>query len=299
MHGVFAPVVTPFTEQGEVDLDRFVQQCHWLRANDVGLAFLGTNSEANSLSLTERLQMMEALFASGLETSAMMPGTGACDLPTAVELTRTATRAGCGGVLTLPPFYYKAVSDEGLYRFYAELIERVGEDSLRLYLYHIPPVAQVGISISLIERLRKGYPDQIAGIKDSSGDWAHTQALLDHFEGESFAIFPGSESFLLRGLRKGAAGCISATANVNPAAINKLYQHWQSERAEQLQAQLDAVRGTFERYPMIAAMKAAISHWSKDPQWCAVRPPFLPLSPNEQEALFARLHEVGFNMVGR
>jgi len=298
IRGVLAPVVTPFDEQGKVDLRRFVEHCRWLVANGVGLAFLGTNSEANSLSLAERLLMMEAVFSTDLDTAAMMPGTGACDLPTAVTLTKTATQAGCAGVLTLPPFYYKAVTEEGLYRFYAELIEQVGEESLRLYLYHIPPVAQVEISIPLVERLLKAYPNQIAGIKDSSGNWSHTQALLKQFQNENFDIFPGSESFLLKGLRNGAVGCISATANVNPAAIRNLYQHWQSDRAEDLQAGLDAIRTTFERYPMIPAMKAVIAHWLKDPQWSAVRPPFITLSNSEQRALFARLNELSFNLAG-
>ena len=129
---------------------------------------------------------------------------------------------GCGGVLMLPPFYYKGVSDDGLFASYAEVIERVGDARLRVYLYHIPPVSHVPISLALIERLLQRYPGIVAGIKDSSGDWNNTQAMLERFQPRGFDVFSGSETFLLATLRAGGAGCISATANVNPAAIAQL-----------------------------------------------------------------------------
>lgn len=298
IRGILSPVVTPFGPDGSVDLDRFVRHCRWLQANNVGLAFLGTNSEANSLGPDERLEMMDALLDAGLDPKAMMPGTGACDLPTAVRLSRKAARAGCAGVLTLPPFYYKGVSDEGLFRFFSELVEQVGEASLRVYLYHIPPVAQVGISLDLIERLLDRYPGNIAGMKDSSGDWNTTQAVLERFRDRGFDVFPGSEVFLLKGLRHGGAGCISATANVNPAAIRRVFDEWQSAQADQLQQGLDEIRGVFQRYPMIPALKAAIAHWSGDAQWRRVRPPLVELSGAQQAELIAGLQAAGFSMPG-
>ena len=144
-----------------------------------------------------------------------MPGTGTCSLADAIVLTKHAVDLGCGGVLMLPPFYYKAPSEEGLFRFFAETIEEVGDDQLKVYLYHIPPVAQVGFSLPLIGRLIKEFPDIVVGLKDSSGDWSNTAAILETYPG--FEVFPGSEIFLLDGLRKGAAGCISATCNVSAA----------------------------------------------------------------------------------
>lgn len=296
IRGVLSPVVTPFQKDGTVNLEKFVNQCQWLQANDVGLAFLGTNSEANSLSLDERLDMMDALLEAGVSPAAMMPGTGACDLPTAVRLSQKAARAGCAGVLTLPPFYYKGVSDEGLFCYFSELIERTGEDSLRVYLYHIPPVAQVGISLDLVGRLLDRYPGQIAGIKDSSGDWNNTLALLTRFKDRDFDVFPGSEVFLLEALRHGGAGCISATANVNPAAIHRVFASWQSDEAQDLQDSLDRIRGIFQSYPMIPALKTAISHWSGDPEWARVRPPLVELTEAQQGSLINELKSAGFSM---
>ena len=113
----------------------------------------GTNSEANSLSVAEKRELLEALVEGGVPPAALMPGTGHCALTDSVELTRAAVELGCAGVLMLPPFYYKGVSDEGLFRNFAEVIERVGDERLQLYLYHIPPVSQVAITLGLIERL--------------------------------------------------------------------------------------------------------------------------------------------------
>jgi len=212
--GVLAPVVTPFRRDLAPDAARFVRHCKWLLEHGCsGLAIFGTNSEANSMSVREKIELMDALLAAGVPAQALMPGTGHCALTDSVELTRHAVRNGCAGVLMLPPFYYKGVSDEGLYRSFAEVIERVGDDRLRVYLYHIPPVAQVGISLALIERLLKSYPGIVAGVKDSSGDWNNTQAMLDAFASSGFDVFAGSEVFLLDNLRHGGKGCITATGN--------------------------------------------------------------------------------------
>ena len=183
-------------------------------SQNCGLAVFGTNSEANSLAAEERSTLLDALVASGIDPSRMMPGTGCCSITDTVRLTAQAVKHGCAGVLMLPPFYYKGVSEEGLFRYFSEVVQRVGDAQLRIYLYHIPPVAVVGITTGLVERLLAAYPDKIAGMKDSSGDWNNTKTFLDAFAKSGFDVFVGSESFLLAGLRHGAVGTISATANV-------------------------------------------------------------------------------------
>ena len=188
----------------------------------------GTNSEANSLSVDERIALLETLLSAGLRSDAHDARHRLlCPDRYRVRLTAHAVKAGCAGVLMLPPFYYKDVSDDGLYRHFAEVIERVGDARVADLSVPYPPVAVVGITPALVERLIKRYPSAIAGMKDSSGDWSNTKTMLDSFAASGFDVFPGSESFLLAGMRHGAAGCISATANVNPAAIDRLYQEWQ------------------------------------------------------------------------
>src|SRR5919199_6944307 len=242
IHGVLAPVVTPFTRDLSPDAERFIAHCEWLLSQNCGLAVFGTNSEANSLSVNERIALLDSLLAADLDPTRMMPGTGCCALTDTVRLTEHAVKAGCAGVLMLPPFYYKDVTEDGLYRNFAEVIERVGDSRLRIYLYHIPPVAVVGITPKLVERLLKAYPTAIAGMKDSSGDWANTKVFLDAFAKSGFDVFVGSENFLLANMRNGGAGCISATANVNPALIDKLYREWREPDAQNQQSHLDAIR---------------------------------------------------------
>jgi 4-hydroxy-tetrahydrodipicolinate synthase len=198
----------------------------------------------------------------------------------------------------LPPFYYKGVSDEGLYRYYSEVVQQAADDRLRIYLYHIPPVAQVGISPSLVERLLVDYPGIIAGMKDSSGDWSNTRVMLEQFSGRGFDVFAGSETFLLQTLRHGGAGCISATANVNPLAIHALYQSWKQDDADSRQQGLDRIRQIFQQYPMIPALKAAAAHWSGKPAWQRVRPPLVELDETQRRGLIGQLDQAGFAMPG-
>jgi len=298
IQGVLSPVVTPFRSDLSPDAERFVRHCRWLLSQNVGLAAFGTNSEANSLSADERIELLDHLVAAGLDTSRMMPGTGCCALPETVRLTAHAMKVGCAGVLMLPPFYYKGVSDDGLFRSFAEVIERVGDRRLRVYLYHIPPVAQVPITLGLIERLLKAYPDNVAGIKDSSGDWGNTKAVLDAFAASGFDVFPGSETFLLAGMRGGGVGCTSATANVNPGPIARLYDTWQNENADYQQSQLDEIRAIFASFPMIPALKAAIAHYGGDGGWSTVRPPLVELSREQAGSLITQLDTKRFNMPG-
>ena len=296
--GVLSPVVTPFKADLAPDPERFVRQCRWLLSQNVGLAVFGTNSEANSLSVEEKIDLLDRLAGAGLDSARMMPGTGCCALPDSVRLTAHAMKLGCGGVLMLPPFYYKGVSDDGLFRSFAEVIERVGETRLRVYLYHIPPVAQVPITLGLVERLLAAYPAQIAGMKDSGGDWSNTKSFLDAFAKAGFDVFAGSETFLLQNMRHGGAGCISATANVHSGPIARLYDTWRAADADAQQARLDVIRGVFQKFPMIPALKAAIAHYGADPGWTTVRPPLVALTPGQAHALVAELDQQRFAMPG-
>ncbi len=296
-NGVLAPVVTPFKQDLSPDSDRLAAHCSWLIAQGAGLAVFGTNSEANSLSLNEKMGLLDYLVQAGIDPSAMMPGTGGCALTDAVELTGHAVRLGCAGALMLPPFYYKGVSDDGLYAFYSEVIQRVASEDLRIYLYHIPPISQVPIGLELIDRLVKEYPDHIAGIKDSSGDWENTRALN---EGgwDDFRVFCGSESFLLQNMQHGGAGCISATANVNPNAIRALYDSWESSDAQLAQEDLNRVRTLFQQYPMIPALKAATAYFARDDEWRRVRPPIVEMSSQQRGQLEEQMRSSGFSMNG-
>ena len=322
IRGVLAPVVTPFKVDLAPDSQRFIAHCKWLLSQNCGLAVFGTNSEANSLSVEERLNLLDEVVAAGIDPSRMMPGTGCCSIMETIKLTKQAVGHGCAGVLMLPPFYYKDIDQQGLYRYFSEVVQRVGDARLKIYLYHIPPVAVVGITRGLVERLLAAYPNTIAGMKDSSGDWNNTKTFLGAFSKSGFEVFVGSESFLLANMQNGGVGTISATANVNPEAIHKLYVECIRSRKseigdrtsrpvsvasavsadrdlEELQARLNIVREVFSsrKFPsMIAALKQAIAIYRNDPEWERVRPPLVELTPEQAQTLATELSAIGFTM---
>ena len=295
---VLSPVLTPFMADGNPDAQKLLKQCKWLESNGVGQAIFGTNSEANSMSAPQKMSTLTALIEGGLNPAHMMPGTGASSIDATVNMTRHAVNHQCAGVLMLPPFYYKDVSDDGLFAYFSEVIQKVGSSTLQVYLYNIPPVTKISFSLSLLERLTKEYPNTIVGMKDSSGDWAYTESVIKLLAPSGFRVYAGSEVFLMRALRAGGVGCISATANVNPKAIADLAAHWKDANADERQAGLDQVRGIFAKYQMIAGMKTAVAHYSKDPEWLRVRPPLMQLNADQQAQLLSELKQINFSMPG-
>ncbi len=285
--GLWPPASTPFAADGAVDEQRLIRHCRgMLDDGAAGLAVLGTTSEANSLTLGERRRVIDALVEDGIAPARLLPGTGASAIDDAVALTRHVGEIGGAGVLLLPPFYYKNVSDEGLYAFVATVIERCGPKVPRILLYHFPAMAAAGWSIALTGRLLEAFPGVIAGMKDSSGDAEHTKAVIDAFPG--FAVFPGAELYLLQAMQWGAAGCISATANVNARAIAEQAAHYKDPDAPARQEALIAVRKSFADFPTVAAVKTIKAALTGDEAWLTVRPPLVPLSAEQRATLLAR-----------
>lgn len=291
--GVIAPVATPFKANLEPDGDKFVQHAKWLLSEGcTGLAPFGTTGEALSLGLGERRLLLERLV-DAVDPTLVMAGTGLCSIPDTVELTRHAVSVGCGGVMMLPPFYFKGVSDEGLFEHYARVIEQVNDDRLRIYLYHIPAQAVIGLSFELVTRLIEEFPGIVVGLKDSSGEWPYTKALLDAYP--DFRTLSGSEVFLLDNLRNGGAGCITATGNVNAKRIRNVFDHWQTDEADELQAEITAMRQLVQSQPMIPMLKRILAHFGGDEDWSRVRPPHVSLSEEAGGEVIAGLEsEFGF-----
>lgn len=293
--GVWTPVLMPLDKGYAIDVARFLEHAKaMLDRGCHGLAIFGTTSEANSFSVDERKALVEAALEGGIPPGQVMIGTGCCALTDSVELTRHAVSLGCRKVLVLPPFYYKNMSDAGLFRSYAELIERVGDPELRIFLYHFPQLSGVPITYGLIELLLEDFPGVVAGLKDSSGDWNNTSGLLERFP--DFAVFPGSEIHMLKGLNAGGAGCITATANANAGAIRAVYDAWRrgDETTDALNERVVAVRTAIAGYPLVPALKFLASRFYDDPPWRSVRPPMLPLSDAEGADLLERLEHAGF-----
>lgn len=289
MRGVIAPILTPFNDDLSIATDLYVDLAKRLFDQGcAGLAPFGTTGEALSVGIDERISAIAALVDGGIEPSRLIPGTGLSNIADSARLSRACLDLGCPAVMTLPPFYFKAVSEDGLYRYFSELIKAIGPDA-RVFLYHIPPIAIVGIPPRLAARLRADFPEQIVGIKDSSGDWENTRAL---FEIDDLIVYPGSELPLIDALRLGGPGCITATANVNAAAIARvveLFDQGDIDAAQQAHEAVRQTRLTIQEHAPIPAQKRLLAMRTGDARWANVRPPLSAMSESDGKNLAASL----------
>ena len=291
LRGVIVPLLTPFNDDLSVASDLYVEHAHRLFAQGcAGIAPFGTTGEALSVGIDERIAAIRSLVDSGIDPARMIPGTGLSNIADTARLSRACLDLGCAAVMTVPPFYYKTVTEEGLYRYFERLLAATGSDA-RIYLYHIPPIAIVGIPPALAARLHVAFPDNVVGIKDSSGEWDNTRALLGI---EGLVVYPGSEMPLIDALELGAPGCISATANLNAQAIADVVTLYDSEDLAAAQAAHDKVRRfrkALERHGPIPAQKRLLAIASGDPRWATVRPPLMPMPEQEGMALAEKLRD--------
>jgi 4-hydroxy-tetrahydrodipicolinate synthase len=285
LRGVIVPLLTPFNDDLSIAGDLYVEHAHRLFAQGcAGIAPFGTTGEALSVGIDERIAAIRSLVDSGIDPERIIAGTGLSNVADTARLSRACLDLGCAGVMTLPPFYYKAVTEEGLYRYFERLLAAIGSDA-RVYLYHIPPIAIVGIPPGLAARLHQAFPDNVVGIKDSSGDWSNTEALL---EIEGLVVYPGSEMPLIDALELGAPGCISATANLNAHAIAEvvnLYDSADLSAAQEAHAIVKRFRKALEQHGPIPAQKRLLAIASGDARWANVRPPLLPMAEQDGLAL--------------
>jgi 4-hydroxy-tetrahydrodipicolinate synthase len=276
-------VITPFTATGEVDGAALVTHARHLLAQGCGgLVVMGTTGEANSLSLAERRMILELFTEAGLADK-VLAGTGFCNLPETVALSRHAARTSVAGVLVMPPFFYRQVSMDGVFAWYAALVEALKDDLPPLYIYDFPAMSGIDIELETLRRLDTAFPGVIAGLKNSSGDFAEMraqQAALPHWD-----IFPGTELVLLDALKAGMPGCISASFNVLAAEAVALAADWRADDAARRQSVLGARRRHLQARPMIPALKALLAGKGHGGILNNVRPPLLPLAAGQLDAL--------------
>ncbi len=289
--GVIAPILTPFDTDWSIAHDLFTAHAHRLLSNGcAALAPFGTTGEALSIGIDERIAALDALIAGGVDPARLIPGTGLTNVADTARLSAACLERGCAGVMVLPPFYYKEVSDEGLSAYFSRLISAIGHRHPNIFLYHIPQVAGVGIPVAVVRELRDRFPDRIVGIKDSSGDWDNTSALLDI---EGLIVYPGSELPLLEALERGAPGCISATANLNAPMISRIVSSYDSQdmdAAREAYSVAKRFREIVGGYGAIPAQKLLLAVMTQDRRWSIVRPPLTALSQETSAALIEKLN---------
>jgi 4-hydroxy-tetrahydrodipicolinate synthase len=286
--GVFSAAATPLHADGSPDLGLFTAHCRRLLDEGChGVALLGTTGEANSFSSAERRTILEAALKAGIAADALLPGTGVVAIPETVELTRHALSLGVTRVVMLPPFYYKGVSDDGLFAAYSQVLDQVADSRLQVILYHIPQVSGVPLSRALIGRLIEAYPETVVGIKESAGDFNNMQAIIAAYPG--FSVLAGADPLLLPLLKAGGAGCITATSNLVADSLRTVYDHVHDEgRAADVDAaqeRINAYRTLSNSYVQIPTIKAMVGLKSGTPSWNRTRAPLMPISEKDYAAL--------------
>ena len=287
--GIYAAAVSPFDENGHLDVAKLIGYCRHLMSDAGGcdgVAPTGTTGEGTSISISERLALPGAFAEAEIPGDRVIFGTGAPSAEDALALTKAAFEAGYPNVLVLPPYYYKNPHEEGLYAYFSRLAEGVGDDRLRIYLYHFPQMSAVPLPVSLVKRLKKAFGPVIAGLKDSSGDFEQSRAFIEATGGvdADFDVFPASEAFLEEGLSLGSAGTISGSTNAFGGLAQRAYRATGADRTAAM-GPIKAARAVAAKYNMMAAMKQIEAWRTGDESWQRMAPPLVPLTAEQRASL--------------
>lgn len=283
LDGVYAASITPLNTDFTIDLEAVPVYLDFLaRRGCHGALLLGTTGEGPSFAHAERVALMKAARSVRQDHPdfQLLAGTGTPSLEETIANTRSAFDLGFDGVVVLPPYYFRKVSDDGLFAWFSQVIQRSVPSSGALFGYHFPSLSGVPLSIELLARLKDGFPESFYGIKDSSGSLEHAQQLGERFGKDILALI-GNEHVFGPALKTSASGCITAMANLCSPLLRQVWDaHQQGKDLPEIQAALDAGRGVMDKYPPAPPLiKAMLAHRHHFPRW-SVRPPLLDNPPD-------------------
>jgi 4-hydroxy-tetrahydrodipicolinate synthase len=281
--GIWSAALTPLDAKLQPDAGAAVAYYGDLLANGCdGINLLGTTGEAMSFGLEQRVRLMQAIAGSALPIERFMVGTGAASLEDAVQLTRAAFDLDFAAALVLPPFFFRDVTDDGVVRYFDELLQRAYAPGKRVLLYNFPRMSGMTFRADLVDRLVTEFPQAIAGLKDSSNDPA-LQAEVAKRQ-PHLSVFPASEHALIEARAYGAAGCISGSLALWPKIAAKAFAG-EGEAA----AQAAKLRAALAGPPLIPVMRYLTAKQRHDDAWERSIPPLTPLTPGERTTIDASL----------
>ena len=295
INGIYSAALTPINDDLSINKNLYLEHCQYLmKQGHDGLAIFGTTGEANSFSIKEKCDTIDFLLSNNLDSNLLIPGTGSSSVEDAIQLTKFAEKNKSRAVLILPPFYYKNVSDEGIINYFRKIIETVGSSDFHYLLYNIPQTTSVVLNFNIIETLLKLYPNNIVGIKDSSGNIDSMLKTVKYFQ--DLALFCGHDSLALKIYKRGGAGAITAGTNIAGRLlsfiINNINKEKEIEDFNSYQALLEQIRETITLEEPISVMKAYFSIINKNPDWNKVMPPLKSLDNPSNNKTIIRLIEL-------
>jgi 4-hydroxy-tetrahydrodipicolinate synthase len=276
-------MLTPLDEALNIDHAKLASHAQsLLRAGCGGVTIFGTIGEGPSFSVRERKEALEQLIASGFPADRIMVSTSCAALVETTELTQHAVDLGVHGCLVLPPFFFKGVSDEGIFKGYVNVIESINRSDWRLYLYHIPQVIGVSLSHEVIQQLINKYPQIIVGIKDSACDRAHSVSLAKAFM-PPLTVYVGFEPDLTTMGPLGSTGAISGLANFMPRVVHRMVLSSQEPQTVNDAKRVDDMLALLKPYSLMPALKGVMAALSHDVSWLRVRSPLVAMTPAAYE----------------
>lgn len=289
--GVYAAALTPMNDDLSCNHEALASHCKDVMSRGCsGVILFGTTGEGSSFTVKERQDAIKAVIALGVPPQKIVVAISCCAINDAVQIASTAMDQHCSAVLIVPPFFYKkGVEDAGVIAFYREVIQRVGRPELKLFLYHIPQYSGVPITLHCIKTLREEFPNTVIGIKDSDGNFPFTREVLSLFPG--FKVFVGNELHISEAVQLGAAGGMSGIANAYPELICSLFEYGKNKQKPNNNEMAQSIGQLIRRYSIYPAIKCIVEQ-QKGSSWHVVRPPLVPLTEQQSQAL---INEICFS----
>ena len=293
IHGTYCAALTPLNTDYSINKELFLEHCNNLLSEGLeGLGIFGTTGEGNSFNVNEKIEAVNYLIDNNIGADKLIPGTGLCSVSDTVLYSKVIAKLKVKAVLVLPAFYYKNVSNEGVVAFYKRVIEEVGESDLKYILYNIPQVSGVSIGLEVIEQLIKLFPNNVVGMKESSGNLDNMLKITKYFN--NFSLFSGSDSLALKVCRSGGAGAITATSNISGKLLSYIVNNYKKESSienfQSLQKLQVQIRETALTHEPISALKAFLSVKNNEEEWNRINPPLTVISnPSSHKTVISLL----------
>ncbi|MBX4871515.1 dihydrodipicolinate synthase family protein [Rhizobium bangladeshense] len=276
--GLSVALATPFSENGNIAIEAMIAQARrCLAAGCSSVTLFGTTGEGPSIGNGERERVLAAFLDAGIAPGNIIVGVLVDAAEDAAMQAGQALSLGARNILLAPPSYFKNVSDDGVFQWFSAVFALLGDKARDIIVYNLPSVTMVPLSVSLIGRLRTAFPRIVMGVKDSSGDWPYTEALLKAHS--DLIILVGDERHLAKAVRLGGRGAISGMANFVPRELKPMAEEGRDDaRVEDFVVEL-------LKHPVISAVKAMVARTTSEETWTAVRPPLIPISGEAQGQL--------------
>ena len=284
IQGIYAASLSIFNDDLSLNVNRTIKHAdNLINKGCHGVVLLGSTGQSQLISISEKIKLINRIPKSK-NYNKFIIGTGLNSLGDTINLMKISTSQKNNTFLIMPPAYYK-YSDKDVINYFTKIIENI--KNCKIILYNFEKLSGYKFSVECVKYLNKKFPDQIIGIKDSTGN------IYKEYKNKNFSILLGSEEKILIGLKIGCQGIISATCNVTSSIARKVYDDYHNNNKQTEFKKLNLVRQVFNKFNLVSGLHTYLSH--KDPIYKNVLPIVDLLPIKEEKKLFEELRKLDFN----